>query len=43
MSPRRPNRALWLKFPACADDEAELARMMGGAVERARVVWGARD
>ena len=35
-------RRTWLEMAACADDEAELAQMMGGAVERARAVWVAR-
>lgn len=35
-------RALWLEMAACADDEAELARMMGGAAERAGAVWAVR-
>lgn len=35
-------RALWLGFVGCLDDEADLARMMRGTVDRAEAVWAAK-
>ena len=30
---------MWLEMAGCMDDEVDMARMMGGAAERAKAVW----